>query len=283
MNPTVFSPFVRGILVACALGLGVTGCGSTTDQAEVAAAPESAASSALTAQAAGPGGFFLKAVDSLTLRADQQQAVTAIRANLYAQNAPARAARAKLGAEVIRQVRAGAIDHSLLQPLADQVAAAAGATKPAFQQAVQQLHDTLDASQRAELVATLRARATEARGNGEMKGHMARMKADLALTDEQSNAIHAQMHRAFAGRGEEGHADHLQMKARMETLAAAFQSDTFDAKALDVGEHGAGGAQRMMGMAGGFLDAAVPVLTPAQREVLVTKIQAHTQTEAVEE
>jgi Spy/CpxP family protein refolding chaperone len=293
MNRIVFSPFVRGILVASALGLGVVGCGSTTDQTEAVASPESAASSALTAQASGPGGFFLKAVESLSLRADQQQTVAAIRTRLYEAHAPVRAARAKLDAEVVRQVRAGAIDHALLQPLADQVAAAVGATKPAMQQAVQQIHDTLDAAQRTQLVTALRDkvsnfhhihdRAAQFDGKGEVKGHMARMATDLALTDDQRTAIHAQLHAAFAARSEGMHAEHVKMKARLETLAAAFESDTFDAKALDVGEHGAGGAMHMMGAAGTFLDAAVPVLTPAQREVLVTKIQAHAQTEPVEE
>jgi len=289
MIPTVFSPFVRSILVASALGLGAlgtlgaAGCGSTTDQTEAVAAPEATAASAVTVQASGPGGRFFKAVDALNLPAAQQQSVAAIRARLDEANAPVREARAKLHAEVARQVRAGAIDHALLRPLADQVAAAAGATKPALQQAMQQIHDTLDAAQRRALVASLRERAAQAHGKGEMKGHMERMATDLALTDDQKAAIHAQLHSAFTGRSEEMHAEHVKMKARMDAFAAAFESDTFDAKALDVGEHGAGGALRAMGMAGAFLDAAVPVLTPAQREVLVTKLQAHLQTEPVEE
>jgi hypothetical protein len=289
MNRIVFSPFVRGILVASALGLGVLGtlgaasCGSTTDHTETAAAPESAASSALTAPASRPSSLFLKAVESLSLRSDQQQTVAAIRARLHEAHAPVREARAKLTAEVVRQVRAGAVDHALLQPLTDQVAAAAGATKPAIQQAVQQIHDILDASQRRALVASLREKGAQAHGHGEVKEHMARMATDLALTEDQRTAIHTQLHGALAARGERMHAEHAKMKERMETLAAAFESDTFDAKALDVGEHAAGGAMHVMGMAGAFLDAAVPVLTPAQREVLVTKIQAHTQADAAED
>ncbi len=282
MSSTILSPLVRRILVAAALGAGVVsmigaaGCGSTADQTEAASA-ETVPAAEPTTQAAGPGGFFLKAVDSLPLRADQQQSVTAIRATLHTAMAPVRAARAALGVETARQVRAGAIDQSRLQPLADQVATAAGATKPAVQQAVQQIHDLLDASQRQALVASFRERAAQGHHGGEMRSHMEKVSAELGLTDEQRTAIKAQVHTAFAAQRGAMHGEHTQMKARMETLAAAFESDTFDAKALDVGEHGAGGAMRVMGMHGAFLQAAVPVLTPAQREILVAKIQARTQ------
>lgn len=278
MTTTVFSPFVRGILVACAIGLGVAGCSTAVDPSGNAATADTIAASALSVQSPGAGGFFLHAVDSLTLRADQQQKLTAIRAQLQQQTAPVREARAKLATEVARQVRAGAIDHDVLRPLADQVAAAAGATKPAVQQAVQQIHDMLDASQRTALVTSLRAKAAQGKNRGEMKQHLDQVATDLALTDDQRNTIHASLRSAFAAHREAAASDHVQMKARMETLAAAFESESFDAKALDVGSHGGAQALHVMGMHGAFLDAAVPVLTPAQREVLVAKIQAHMQT-----
>jgi hypothetical protein len=67
----------------------------------------------------------------------------------------------------------------------------------------------------------------------------------------------------------------------MEAIATAFKSDTFDAKALDVGAHGADGAKFLMGMHGLFLETALPVLTPAQREILASKIEQRA--EALEE
>jgi LTXXQ motif family protein len=286
MSTTILSPLARRILVAAALGVGVvsmlgaTGCGSTADQTETAASPEATPAATPAAESTaptGPGGFFLKAVDALPLRADQQQSVAAIRADLHTAMAPVRAARAALGAETARQVRAGAIDQSRLQPLADQVAAAAGAGKPAIQQAVQKIHDLLDASQRQALVASVRDKVGQGGHLAAMKDHMEKVATELGLTADQRTSIKAQVHTAFAAQRGTMHADHAAMKARMETLAAAFETDTFDAKALDVGEHGADGATHLMGMHGAFLQAAVPVLTPAQREILVTKIQARTQ------
>ena len=111
-----------------------------------------------------------------------------------------------------------------------------------------------------------------------MKGHMDQLAAELSLTGDQRTAIHAQMTATFAAHADATRADHAPMKARMETLATAFASDTFDAKALGVGEHFGDAAKHFAGMHGAFLDVAVPLLTPAQRAILATKIQERTQT-----
>jgi Spy/CpxP family protein refolding chaperone len=253
---------------------GATACGSTVDKTEAAASPDTVAQAP---HAGGPIVAFLDAAQALSLRPDQRSAIDAARARLEQQAAPVREARAKLAAETAQEVRQGQIDKAKLQPLADQVAAAAGALRPVVQETVQKVHDVLDASQRKALVASLRERAAQRMGPGEMRGRMQEMAADLGLTDAQRASIRDQVKRTIAARAEAARAEHAAMKARMETLAAAFESETFDAKALDVGGHLADGAKRLMGLHGVFLDATVPVLTPAQREILATKIQQKAQ------
>jgi hypothetical protein len=271
------SRFVAVAALGLAAGVGAVGCGSTVDPSESAVSPDKAAQADnVGGHVAGPGAFFLNHVDSLDLRADQKQTVAALRASLHEQAAPVRAARAAMGAEVARQVRAGALDEARLQPLHDQITAAVAATKPGLQAAVQQIHDTLDAGQRSALVASMRAKGEHFKGHHAMKEHMQRIAAELGLSDDQVATIRASVKASFAERGEAMHADHAQMKAHMETLATAFQSDTFDAKALGVGDHLGGAMGRFAGMRKAFLQAAVPVLSPAQREKLAAKIEART-------
>jgi small-conductance mechanosensitive channel len=279
------TPFTRILMAAAVLGLAA-GCGSTVDPSAAAVPPGEAAQAVQAAQAklAGPGGFFLNQVEKLDLRADQTQKVASIRTSLETANAPVREARAALGAEVARQVRAGTLDATRTQPLIDQIKAAHAATKPAMQAAVQQIHDMLDAGQRSALVAAMQSQHEQFRAaRAEHGQRMARVAAELGLSDEQVSTIRASMKAAYAERGEEMHAEHAQMKARMQALATAFQSDTFDARALDVGGHAAGAMGHFAGMRQAFLRAAVPVLSADQREKLASKIEARTQVAEEEE
>jgi Spy/CpxP family protein refolding chaperone len=279
MNVLLPSPFsfARRALLVTVMGaafVGAAACNSKVDPTEATATPDKAAQ---PQHAGGHMGAILDAVSALSLRADQQATVDAARGRLQAATAPVREARAKLAAEIAQEVRLGQIDKAKIQPLSDQVAAAVDATKPVVQETVQKLHDTLDASQRTALVASLRERAAQRMGHGEMRDHMQQMAEELGLTDAQRASIREQVKQTFAARAEAARAERGQMKTRMETLAAAFEGEAFDAKALDVGVHGADGAKRMMGFHGVFLDAALPVLTPAQREILATKIQQKAQ------
>jgi hypothetical protein len=267
------------VLAVTALGLGVlaVGCGSTADPGAVTADQAAQAAQAPQAQAVrgGVGVPFLRAVDTLTnLRPDQKQTIDGLRASLQQQAAPVTAARAKLGAELASEVRAGKIDESRIQPLVQQIAAARAASRPAIQQAMNTLHDTLDASQRQALVDAMHAHRGEHRGM--MREHMAKIADELGLTEAQRESIKAAMH---AERGEHrGHArgEHAEGKQHMQALATAFVSDDFDAAALNVGAHD-GMEKHFEKRMTRLLEAAVPVLTADQREKLAAKIEARTQ------
>jgi Spy/CpxP family protein refolding chaperone len=271
-------------VTAVGLGLLAAACGSTPDATTPTAADQAAqAAPAPAAQAtqrrAGMGVPFLRAVDGLTnLSADQQQKIAGLRATLQQQAAPVVAARAKLGAEIASEVRAGKIDETRIQPLVDQVSAARAATQPARQQALNTLHDTLDASQRQALVDGMPARAAGWHGKGKMKEHMEKLAAELGLTDAQRDTIRATL-KAERGEGAEHsheHRDHAEGKGRMQARAAAFVADKFDAASLDVGAR-PDMAKHFSKRMTRFLEAAVPVLTADQREALASKIASRTQ------
>ena len=277
MHFTPSFSFRRRVLAVSTLGFALAaaaGCSSSVDQTEAAASPGTIAQAD---HGALSHSVFLQAVSAVSLRPDQQQKVAAIRAGLEEQAAPVRAARPQLGAELATQVRAGKIDQTRLQPLVDQLAAAAGKTKPAAQQAVQQIHDALDASQRQALVAALHEKVSAGTSPGAIRDHLQKLAATLNLSDEQRATIRAQVHGELAGRGEAMRAEHGANKARMQAIAAAFPGDAFDAKALDVGEQVLGSARRLSALTSVFLEATVPVLTAAQREILATKIVDRTE------
>lgn len=226
-----------------------------------------------------PGAVLASALGHVALRADQQSSVDKVKADLDGQAAPVREAKAKLGAALADQVRAGKVDRAALGPLVDGLVDAVTQTKPAFQQALNDLHGTLDAKQRVALVDAVKDEMKEMRGNGGHDGHarFEKMAKDLALTEAQIDTIKAQVKTEIAGnfaahRGERG-----AMKAKMEKVGEAFASDSFDAKALDVGDGGATFARRRSEMIEAVIEAAVPVLTPAQRGLLADQIKARSQ------
>jgi hypothetical protein len=283
------SPLYR-LLAVSALGLGLAACGSSVEPSETA----SAAAPAPAAQAVAPaakvhtrtvGGPFFHALSSVTLRADQQVTVENLQATLAAQAAPVRAARAALGAEIAQQVRTGVMDEARTQPLIANIKTAVQAQRPAMQKAVQQLHDTLDATQRQAVVDALPTPGSHAGFAGHhaaMKTRMDKLATELGLTEEQRTAIHDQMRAQFAehkaawqAKQGEFEGKKTEMKAQRDAITTAFATDTFDAQGLGVGEHGGAMGHHFARMHGAFLKVAVPLLTPAQRGILATKIQSH--------
>jgi Spy/CpxP family protein refolding chaperone len=286
------SPFLR-LAVVSALSIGLASCvGRAPDPSESTAAPTAAATAAVQASQSvrthGPAARFLNAVDTIDLRADQVRKVAAIRATLAEQTTAGRAARSALAAEIAQQVRTGVLDDTRTQPLRDQIKTAMTATRPAVQQAIQQLHDLLDASQRQALVDALPSHADHAdhadhgARRAQMKARMDKIAAELSLTEEQRTTIHDQMRAAFAGHEHKDgmRGNHEQWKGRGDALKAAFVSETFDATALGAGDHAGRMAHRFGKMRRAFLAAAVPVLTPAQRNILASKIQNRMQANA---
>lgn len=311
---TISSP-LRRALAAAALGLGLigaAGCNAATSPEGASAPEEPVAAQAAAAQPGdrpdappfgGPAAIFLHEVDELSLRADQRQAVDAIRARLREQGAGMREAHAKLDAELVRAVRDGKIDRGKLQPLTDAVDQAAARMRPAMEQALDDLHGALDASQRKELLDAVQEKAERGPGprgprggphgmhdgpphgmhdgppHGMRGGPLAMLARDLDLTEEQEAAIRAQMDRLkaeheaeMAARKGDPHERRARMRERMEAFAAAFEGDDFSAKDFAPpadGPMGKPSAGRMIGL----LEALMPVLSAEQRARLADHIE----------
>ncbi len=282
-------------LMTAALGFGLlglvacNGAQTTTDGTEATAAADEAAAAPVKAH--GPQEKLFDRAAALDLRADQKTALASIRTRLETETAPTRAAHQALNAELASQVRAGKIDEARLQPLQAKVEAAHEAERGAHQAAMKDLHDLLDSTQRDSLMTAMASeRADHAKGEAEDgRGHRGRpgmrpfhMLKGLNLTDAQKTAIHAALparpertEAAKEERAEKRTEMRGEMQARMEKMAAAFRSDSFDpAEMAPPAGRGERFGKPMEGHMTQFLSAAVPVLDQSQREQLAQKLES---------
>jgi Spy/CpxP family protein refolding chaperone len=227
----------------------------------------------------GPHGWVTSALEGLNLRADQRAAIEQLKTDTRTRSAPALAAHDRLMEAVATSIEAGTFDHGTIDPLVAGMQAAGDANRPAFEDAANRLHAILDQGQREQLVSSIREKLHAGHGfahMGHMGGqdHLAQVGAELGLTDDQTTTIRAKLEtirdseRATQPEGD-GFRAHF---AHMKAVAEAFVSDSFDAHALGVGDHLK--PQMFAGKILPRIEAALPVLTPAQRTHLAEMIRS---------
>jgi Spy/CpxP family protein refolding chaperone len=252
----------------------------------------------------GPGGgpdfLLVSALHELDLSAAQKATIQGALDELH--RAPrAQPPKGAPFAAVAEGVRAGHVDvAAVLAKLPASPLAPPAERTAALADAIQKLHDTLTADQREALVDGMAKRWQHRGPRGERgaraergdRGEHARrgpkgehahrggplgfLLHDLALTDAQRDAVHAALEA-----NEPEARDHEAMKARFEAMRAdmqkrmaSFEADAFDAKAFVAPPAGMDRAgkphlERMLNA----LAAIVPILDPAQREQLATKLE----------
>jgi Spy/CpxP family protein refolding chaperone len=225
----------------------------------------------------GPHGLVLSALEGMNLRDDQRAAIEQLKVDTRVRSAPALAAHDRVMEAVATSVEAGAFDHGTIDPLVTAMRTAGEANRPAFEDAANRLHAILTRDQREELISRIKDKLHA--GHGFARSHMghdhlAQIGAELGLTDEQNATIHAKFEaledseRASQPDGE-GFRAHF---AHMKAMADAFVSDSFDAHALGVDAHLL--PQALGGKILSRIEAALPVLTPAQRTHLAEMIRS---------
>jgi Spy/CpxP family protein refolding chaperone len=263
------------------LGFGIVGALGVAGVHRVAFADESAtAACAGHAEGMGPHAWIASALSSVELRADQHDAIERLKTDMAAQAAPIRTAHEQVMEAIAVSVEAGAFDHDRIDPLVSATEAAALAQRPAMEEAANRLHAILDADQRQALVTHMREQMQgRMHHHGMGSGHdpMAQIGAELGLTEDQISTIHAKFEALHDGERDahpHGFGEMRDHFAHMKALADAFVSDSFDAHALGLGEHMGtmmpAFAQRHLAR----IEAALPVLTPAQRTQLAQMIRS---------
>jgi Spy/CpxP family protein refolding chaperone len=221
-------------------------------------------------------------IKDLDLSADQRTAVDKIRADLLTRMEPARAAGKDFANLLADGVAAGNVDRAKAEPAINKLVTQVQGTHDASVSALNALHATLNAQQRATLVDALQShweKWKEAHGRDEQDEHQYRSGFLLALvqrvglTQQQADKIKANFREKMKGSGPQEH-QHKEMEDHLRAFASAFKADSFDAKKLTNAKMANGhlarwGATRRER----FLEAAAPVLTPEQRTKLAQIIR----------
>ena len=287
------------VVAAASLSLVAVGCGAHGQDGEPATVNQPAPDAA---HEEGMHPFL--ALDGIELSAPQKDRVARIRADLAAKAAPMRTAREQYTAALAAAVEAGTIDRAKLD--AARAALVAAASEAPMQDALRELHATLDPAQRKALVEATRGRMMKhgprgARGEGRghvgdehhvdrgrhhdrggPEGHgpgnpMKRLAKELDLTDAQKQAFKDEMKARFtrdAG-GRDHKPDFEGMREHMKAVADAFVSDTFDPVALGVGTQAKTMVERGATRSAELAEVATRILTPEQRTKLAAKIRVH--------
>jgi Spy/CpxP family protein refolding chaperone len=225
--------------------------------------------------------FIAMSLDTLGVSPEQQTAVDKIRADLHARMEPALAAEHGLVATLADGVAAGNIDGPKVEADIAQVVAAAGAVHDASSDALHELHSLLTPPQRAALVDKVeshwavwqKANADETGAASGERGPVTMLATDLELTAEQVAKIRADLRGAMKV---VPRLDPQEIKVHLRAFGDAFQSEHFDARALDTASranaHMAGWGAAYMAH---LVEVVSPVLTPDQRAAFAQTLREH--------
>ena len=223
--------------------------------------------------------FIALGLGTLGVPDDRRPAVDEIRKALLASLEPGRVAEQAFITTLSDGVAAGSIDGAKVDAAVAQLKTAAQTVHDRSADALNRLHALLLPSERAALVQKVNAHwavwqnvnAEEAGDALHDEGHLASLRAELGLTQDQVDAIRAALEQhggpAF---------DSKEVDAEIHAFDDAFRGDHFDAKALGAADDA---NARMVGWAAEhlahFLEAATPSLTPEQRTALADKLRGH--------
>jgi Spy/CpxP family protein refolding chaperone len=245
--------------------------------------------------AGGPAGMMFAAARSLELKDEQKSKVDAAEKTAQ-ESAPdtqrdaIRNASKELQTELVTEVKAGKIENAKLEPklVAIDKLVTAGHDKEA--ESLNALYTALDATQRKAVSANVRAKqaardakmeakndagAAAAAGDagkepGIAKREIDRLTHGLDLDADQQKKVDAIAAKEDAA-AKPGHPELVEMKKRVESLAAAFEKDGFDAKKADPFD--AKKVRGPMEQESKLVAELLPILKPEQREKLATKIE----------
>lgn len=207
------------------------------------------------------------------LSADQTVKLQAIEDRLRAAGAPRRAAQKDLAELFAKSLEAAKLDDVAVDAQIDRIAQLADAEKNATADALNDVHAMLTPAQRLEVVDLTKQAWKNHEGKMHEGGgfgmHMKQLAEDLKLTDAQKQAFHDK----FDSMPKPDKSQFEGMKGKMKKVADAFVSDSFDAKALGVGDKGATMAKNFATRMSNMVAASIEILDANQRAMLAAKIR----------
>ncbi|HUJ63855.1 MAG TPA: Spy/CpxP family protein refolding chaperone [Kofleriaceae bacterium] len=231
------------------------------------------------------GGFAMfvaMSLDTLNVTDQQHDAIVKIQHDMRAKMQPAHDAEKAVLLALADGVAAGQIDQGKLDGLIGELATASAGVHDAVADSLNQLHQVLTPEQRQALVDKVQAHfevwhdtnsPDESAEKDKRGGHLAQLASELSLRPDQVEKIRASF-TASMHSGE--HFDRAEADAHMKAFAAAFASDTFDAKTLTTGgpvnaHMATWGIKRLVRL----YQAVTPVLDPDQRAKAADALRHH--------
>ena len=264
---------------------------ATVDPSAAAAAAASASAAAFVAKGAsrhhvGLAGVLLRgAYDDISLTADQKATLDKLEDGLYADQASSPwAAHKAFQTDLVGFIRASKVDNAKLTADYAAIDKAVTAGQGREADALNGLHEALDATQRQTLVDQVKAKraAREARerpmvgpdgGAPDLvKRRLDRLTLELTLDDGEKKAVAALLARDTTMTPAAIQARKDAAQKRVDALLTEFARDTFDAKKLDTTM---GGKTPHDGMerTATFTTALIAILHPDQREKLAVRTE----------
>jgi len=232
-----------------------------------------------TESAVGPAAHLAKLqqlMTKLALRADQRATLESMAKDMESKLAPARKLRAEAVTEVVRQVRAGKVERARLEALLKRAEAFHTAQRPTMLAALNNLHRTLDASQRSKLIDRLEKRGPGHGGPRHGFRALRQVARKLKLTDDQLDRIQAVVKESGGGMGERL-SQMMKLHDQLDDAKKAFLGDRFNAADLEI-------FKAVPGLVRGHVDRAIraaekilPILTAEQRAAAAKLIEEHAQ------
>lgn len=238
-------------------------------------------------RAAGPTGALFRAASTADLKEEQRSALeklaTEFREADKAAMDPDAGARSEMKQahdDLVAGVKAGKIDVTKVNAAQGTMEKASKARHDREADALNKLHATLEPAQRTAVVSKVRemeekrAARMKLRSAGDAgKPNPARLRLehytkDLGLDAEQQKKVDAMLPKddpKAADPAEEA-------KKKTETVLAAFEKETFDAKTILAADATKKTAQPMADLVK-FMNQLLPVLKPEQREKLAAKLE----------
>jgi Spy/CpxP family protein refolding chaperone len=226
--------------------------------------------------------FIAMSLEGLNTTPEQADQIQKIEADMQAKMQPAHDVEKQILLALADGVAAGNVDRKTVDPLAQQLATAAGGIHDAVADSLNQLHTLLTAPQRQGLVDKVEAHLNvwhhtnvddEAGNKDKNDGQIDALAKTLALTPQQVDQITTAYMSAV---GSSPKFDRAEADNHFKAFAEAFMADQFDAKSLTTGatlnaHMAAWGISRTINL----YAAAAPILTPDQRTKAADLLRRH--------
>ncbi|MBK8256026.1 MAG: hypothetical protein IPK82_25580 [Polyangiaceae bacterium] len=267
--------FSRGMIGAVAISssLAVAACAKSESPDNEPSTQPAASQNLNEGRAHSPGARIFRTIENLDLTDDQRDELAEIEADLKADLTSHRATFELVGNKLAQGLESGQLTDDDAAECEKALSEAAEKGKVTVVGAINDVHDVLDADQRAQLVADLKAQR-EAAKKGDVeharRGKMGDLVARLGITESQkqiiSDEVKTQLDEMFPDRKARREA----WEAKMEALSEAFIQDDFDAANFDLGGEAGEAIGKFTSVARTAIDISGGVLDPGQRMLLAS-------------